>query len=929
MPRRVIELPQGGHMLDGAELRRAEEFLQDLEKNLASPLTDTAPSPLSKISNPTILRRLPVPHLSQPLNPPTSPISPAEPKNRADQSLRRGAACCARCNVADQRHSLAERLSRWSPRCPGSTAQPPTENRADHPLRRGAACCARCNTAAQREPLADGRSVSPKVFLDASPRAKSFLPGSAQNVECDVTHSKQTLGEFLPGATTPQCVSRTLTRNARSAFRSAGILPALLNLEFAPVPLTTRGPNRELRLFESSLIHRKQTVASRSNRELSTNLCCGNPRILIRNAPFLTGSASHSKFNVTHSKQSLDKILTGARTAIKDLDFPLHFSSARLSSSLPSRLPKSAAASALNASHSIGYNGTHMSSGSQGTQRAPIVPSSTELHNSMDELPVHSRLPRLDLGVDWESPWEEFRSSVRDYFHGPRATADADAPQDSQLRVQWIGGRLALAAAVGRFVLHVIVVTILLLPIWGFLANAEPTLPLPRIELTYVPAQDLRPTSLPGTHQKPTPTGDPAKPLPRSGADAFHPRQTILSQPLNITHPHQTLIQPNAPAAPPKMVPQMPNIAEWAATSPEPTKPQLRIAPSVVAPQVHQRAVSDAAAPDVANPERNAGTLNIAPSPVANAQPKMPVNPMSNSAPERRSAHIDAGAAPVVGPTTSAGDDSLHRLIAIFAAPAPPAPEVSVPQGNLSSRVAISPEGGRSGAPGGSANGAPGNGGSGGTAASAGGAGANAGANANSGPAGVSISGGNGHASSSGIGTSANRSGGLILKPMSNIPTLPDPSHKEPIVMGKIDPSLPPEKILSGKEVFTMRVDMPNLTSTSGSWILNFAQLDDNLPVYQRPKGKLAAPVALRKVDPKYPPSAIKQRIDGEVILYAIIRKDGRVDSIQLVRGLDPLLDQNAMDALARWEFRPASREGQPVDLEAVIHIPFQFRPKD
>jgi hypothetical protein len=34
-------------MLDAAELRRAEEFLQDLEKNLASPLTNTAPSPLS------------------------------------------------------------------------------------------------------------------------------------------------------------------------------------------------------------------------------------------------------------------------------------------------------------------------------------------------------------------------------------------------------------------------------------------------------------------------------------------------------------------------------------------------------------------------------------------------------------------------------------------------------------------------------------------------------------------------------------------------------------------------------------------------------------------------------------------------------------------------------------------------------------------
>ena len=858
-----------------------------------------------------------MPRLSQPLNSPTSPISPAATKNRADHPLRRGAACqrsaavdCARCNVANQResstgqrHSLTERSSPWSPQCPGSTAPPPTENRADHSPRRGAACCARCNVADQQCSLADGRSVSPKVFLDAFPTGKSFLPGSAQNVECDLTHSKQTPGEFLPGATTHKCRAQT--------------------------SIATPFSNRERELLESPLTHTKQTIAPRCNRELSTNPCCGSPQILIRNAHFLTGSASQTEFDVTHSKQSPDKILTGARTHIKISVAPLYFSSADLSSALSSRLPKSAAASARNASHSIGYNATHMSSGSQGTQRAPIISPPTESHNSMDELPVHSRLPRLDLGVDWESPWEEFRSSVRDYFHGPRATVDADAPQDSQLRVQWVESRLPRRAFAASFVWHVIVVTILLLPIWGFLANAEPTLPLPRIELTYVPTQDLRPISLPGVHPKPSPTGDPAKPLPRSGADAFHPRQTILSQPLNITHPHQTLIQPNAPAAPPKMVPQMPNIAEWAATSPEPTKPQLRIAPSVVAPQVHQRAVSDAAAPDVANPERNAGPLNIAPSPVASAQPKMPVNPMSNSAPERRSAHIDAGAAPVVGPTTSAGDDSLHRLIAISAAPAPPAPEVSVPQGNLSARIAISPDGSRTGVPGGSENGGAGNGGSGGTAANAGGAGTNSGANANSGPAGVSISGGNDHAGSAGIGTAGNRSGGLILKPMSKVPTLPDPSRKEPIVMGKIDPSLPPEKILSGKEVFTLRVDMPNLTSTSGSWVLNFAQLDDNLPVYQRPKGKLSGPVAVRKVDPKYPPSAIKQRIDGEVILYAIIRKDGNVDSIQLVRGLDPLLDQNAMDALARWQFRPATREGQPVDLEAVIHIPFQFRPPE
>jgi len=626
----------------------------------------------------------------------------------------------------------------------------------------------------------------------------------------------------------------------------------------------------------------------------------------------------------SNRKQNIKPFLPGATTAHNHSQVSRFFPSALWS---PFSI-QSTAASDLNASYSIGYNATHMPSGSQGTQRARITPPSDQSLYSFESLPVHSRLPRLDLGVDWESPWQEFRSSVRDFFRGPRPIRDDGAAQNEQLRVEWIEGKVPRRAFVASVLWHVAIVMILLLPIWGFLAHAEPTLTLPQIQLTYVPTQDLRPISLPGTQPKPSPVGDPAKPLPRSGADAFHPRQTILSQPLKITHPRQTLIQPEAPAAPPKMVPQMPNIAEWAATSPTPAKPQLRISPTVVAPRVQRHAASDVAAPDVAAPERNAGPLTIAPSPLANAQPKLPVNPMSNSAPAQRNVHADAGAAPVIGATASAGDESLHRLIAISATPGPPAPEVSVPQGNLSARVAISPEGTRAGVPGGSANGADGNGGSGGSAASAGGAGTNSGGNANGLAPGVSISGGNGHSGSAGLGA-GNRSKPLILKPMPSASTPPNVSRTEPIDIGKIDPGLPPEKILSGKEVFTMRVDMPNLTSSSGSWILNFAQMDDYAPAYQRPKGKLAAPVPVRKVDPKYPQLAIKQHIDGEVILYAIIRKDGHVDSIQVVRSVDPELDHNAMEALSRWEFRPASREGQPVELEAVIHIPFHFNPPE
>jgi len=60
-------------------------------------------------------------------------------------------------------------------------------------------------------------------------------------------------------------------------------------------------------------------------------------------------------------------------------------------------------------------------------------------------------------------------------------------------------------------------------------------------------------------------------------------------------------------------------------------------------------------------------------------------------------------------------------------------------------------------------------------------------------------------------------------------------------------------------------------------------------------------------------------------VLYAIIRKDGSVDSVQIVRSLEPQLDRNAINALVKWKFHPAARAGVPVDLEAVIHVPFVY----
>jgi outer membrane biosynthesis protein TonB len=52
------------------------------------------------------------------------------------------------------------------------------------------------------------------------------------------------------------------------------------------------------------------------------------------------------------------------------------------------------------------------------------------------------------------------------------------------------------------------------------------------------------------------------------------------------------------------------------------------------------------------------------------------------------------------------------------------------------------------------------------------------------------------------------------------------------------------------------------------------------------------------------------------------------VDSVVLLRHLDPRLDQTAEEALSKWIFEPARRNGAPIDVDAVFEIPFFLAPK-
>jgi TonB family protein len=132
-----------------------------------------------------------------------------------------------------------------------------------------------------------------------------------------------------------------------------------------------------------------------------------------------------------------------------------------------------------------------------------------------------------------------------------------------------------------------------------------------------------------------------------------------------------------------------------------------------------------------------------------------------------------------------------------------------------------------------------------------------------------------------------------------------------------------PDRRFNGRDVYMMAIQMSNLTSYSGSWLMWYAartERETNLP-------PIAAPVPYRKVDPKYLPSAISDHVEGKVQLFCVVSREGTVSSIELLRGADERLNQSAEEALAKWEFYPATRNGQPVDVDVVVEIPFVLAP--
>jgi periplasmic protein TonB len=80
----------------------------------------------------------------------------------------------------------------------------------------------------------------------------------------------------------------------------------------------------------------------------------------------------------------------------------------------------------------------------------------------------------------------------------------------------------------------------------------------------------------------------------------------------------------------------------------------------------------------------------------------------------------------------------------------------------------------------------------------------------------------------------------------------------------------------------------------------------------------------LKKVQPAYPPNALRMRIEGPVKLMATVGKTGNVTEVKVVSG-DQLLTQSAVDAVKQWKYKPYLLNGDPVEIQTEISINFKL----
>ena len=89
--------------------------------------------------------------------------------------------------------------------------------------------------------------------------------------------------------------------------------------------------------------------------------------------------------------------------------------------------------------------------------------------------------------------------------------------------------------------------------------------------------------------------------------------------------------------------------------------------------------------------------------------------------------------------------------------------------------------------------------------------------------------------------------------------------------------------------------------------------------------GGVSAPVPIFKPEPEYSEEARKAKFQGTVMLAIVVDIDGKAKNILVVRSLGMGLDEKAIEAVAKWRFKPGYKDGKPVPVKANVEVNFRL----
>jgi len=152
----------------------------------------------------------------------------------------------------------------------------------------------------------------------------------------------------------------------------------------------------------------------------------------------------------------------------------------------------------------------------------------------------------------------------------------------------------------------------------------------------------------------------------------------------------------------------------------------------------------------------------------------------------------------------------------------------------------------------------------------------------------------------------------IVRKKLTRKVPIPDPTPDEPEPIREPEPEIEPEPLPPDVEFL---IGTPEPPPPSGPLLAGV--------------GDVTNPVLIpeTKIDPEYPELARVARLEGNVILQAIIHADGTVGEVQVLRSNRPNMgfEEAAIGAVQQWRYEPALQNGKPVEVYFTVFVEFKL----